>query len=112
MMKMLIKLDEDKIRADGKYDVVAVWKWIDKRFENACTKEIQSDGAVLYSGDPQRDYYTCIGLAYLALREQKWFASYCRQWIWYDNDDDEELPYQDMNVLLREKHDNPLFARV
>lgn len=110
MMKMLIKLDEDKIRADGQYDVAAVWNWIDKRFENACTKEIQSDGAVLYSGDPQRDYYTCINIAVITLKRTDFFGKYCVEWIWYDNDNDENLPLQDIDVLSRQRKTNRFFA--
>ncbi len=110
MMKMLIALDEERVKSDGIYDLADMWRVIDEKFKKACTKEVQSDGSVLYSGDPNKDYYTCIMLAYVILSERKWFAQYCSKWIWYDNDDDEELPFQDINVLLKERNRNPLFA--
>ena len=111
MMKMLIKLDEERIKAEGKYDLADMWRKIDEQFEKACTKEVQPDGAALYSGDPNSDYFTCISLAYIRLSEQEWFAKYCSKWIWYDNDDDEDLPLSDEDILAKERKRNPLFAR-
>lgn len=112
MMKMLIQLDEERVKRDRKYSLTKMWEAIDVKFEKyGCEKERRADGAVLYSGNPEKDYYTCINLAYLTLKNQKWFAEYCTKWIWYDNDDDETLPYQNLNVLARERQDNPLFAR-
>lgn len=110
MMKMLIKLDEERIKADGKYDLADMWRKIDEQFEKACTKEVQPDGAALYSGDPNSDYFTCIGLAYLLLRKQQWFAKYCSEWIMLSNEDDEDLPLADENLLDKERKENPLFV--
>lgn len=73
-------------------------------------KHFQSDGSVLYSGDSNKDYYTRINLAYWNLRHRNWFAKYCTKWVWYDNDDNEELPFQDYDVLAEERKDNTLFA--
>ncbi len=112
MMKMLIALDEERVKSDGIYDLADMWRLIDERFKKACTKEVQSDGSVLYSGDPNKDYYTCISLGYIKLKNCSWFANYCVKWIWYDNDDNEELPFQDIDVLTRQRKSNPLFAAV
>ena len=110
MMKMLIKLDEERIKAEGKYDLADMWRKIDEQFEKACTKQVQPDGAALYSGDNQKDYYTCIGLAYLHLRKQQWFAAYCSKWIMFSNEDNEDLPLADENLPDKERNENPLFA--
>ena len=64
MMKMLIRLDEERVLSDGKYDLADMWRKIDELFENGCAKEVQSDGAVLYSGKVDKDYFTCISIAY------------------------------------------------
>ncbi len=110
MMKMLIQLDEERVIRDRKYNLAEMWRVIDAKFITDCVKEYQTDGAALYSGDPHRDYYTCINLATMYLKRQKWFANYCTKWIWYDNDDDEELPYQPIDVLARQRRENILFA--
>lgn len=111
MMKMLIQLDEERVRQDGKYRVEDMWRVIDKRFAGECIKEIQSDGSVMYAGDPHKDYFTRINLATFYLKRQKWFADYCIKWIWYDNDDDEDLPFQDIDVLSRMKQKRAVYAR-
>lgn len=109
MMKMLIKLNEDKVKQDNIYNIDTMWKVIDNQFKEACTKEKQEDGAVIYSSIADKDYFTCIGVAYIRLRHQEWFAKYCTKWIWYDNDSDETLPFQEINVLAEEQEDNDLF---
>lgn len=111
MMKMLIKLDEERVLRDGKYDLADMWRKIDEQFENGCVKEVQPDGSALYSGKADKDYFTCISIAYIRLSSREWFAQYCNKWIWYDNDDNESLPMQDMDVLAEERKDNILFAR-
>ena len=108
-MKMLIKLDEDRILRDREYDLIDIWHLIDKQFANECRKEIMHDGSVLYSGILNMDYYTRINLACIALKRYSWFARYCIKWIWYDNDDNEELPFQEIDILARQRKINPLF---
>ena len=110
MMKMLIQLDEECVKKDGKYSLGDIWKSIDGKFSPECIKEEQPDGSVLYSGNPNRDYYTRINVATMFLKRQKWFAEYCVKWIWYDNDDDEEMPYQEIDVLARQRKENSLFT--
>ena len=63
-MKMLIKIDEERVRADGIYDLEDMWRLIGKTFlEWGCTAERQADGSMLYSGTETNDYFTAIGLA-------------------------------------------------
>lgn len=109
MMKMLIQLDEARVLRDGKYDLADMWRIIDDKFRSGCIKEVQPDGAALYSGERDKNYYSCMALAYMILSEKKWFAQYCTKWIWYDNDDDETLPFADEDVLAKERKRNPLF---
>lgn len=110
MMKMEIKLDEERIKRDGEYDIDELWARIDKEFENACVKEVQPDGSVMYSGIPDKDYYTDINVAAMVFKHTQWFAKYCIKWIWYDNDDNESLPFQDLDVLEHQRKKNPLFS--
>lgn len=111
MMKMEIKLDEVRIRKDGEYDVADLWQMIDKEFASACTKEVQPDGSVMYTGIEDRDYFTDFASAHMILSDKEWMAKYCVKWIWYDNDDDEGQPYDEEDVLVGERSDNPLFKR-
>ncbi len=101
MMKMEIKLDEERIKRDGEYDVAELWTRIDKEFENACRKEVQPDGSVMYVGIPDKDYYTDINVAAMVFKQSRWFAQYCVKWIWYDNeyDNDDSSPFDEIDVL-------------
>lgn len=110
MMKMEIRLDEERIKRDGEYDLAELWARIDKEFENGCRKDVQADGSVMYVGIPDKDYYTDFSAGYMILSELQPFAKYCVKWIWYDNDDDESQPFSDEDVLQKEKMRNPLFV--
>lgn len=103
IIKMLIKLDEERISYDG-YDVKKIWEdIIDKKFEKTCTKEVLEDGSRLYVGKQGCDYYTEISVAFLNLRKQEWFAKYCLRWLWRDGD------YYEEDILQKEYQKNPLF---
>lgn len=103
MQKMLIQLDEERIKREGKYSLEKMWSIIDEAFSHGqCIKEFQSDGSVMYSGNPNRDnYLSDFGIAYMILMDKKWFAEQASKWIWYNNDDDENLPFQDTDCLIR-----------
>ncbi len=105
MMNVLIRLDEERIKADRKYSLIKMWAAIDKLYERGCNKEPQEDGSVLYVGDEKKDYFSAIGIAYIRLHESSWFLPYCLQWVLYDNDDDEELPFQEIDILKRLKEE-------
>lgn len=111
MMKMLIKLDEERVKSDGKYDLADTWRVIDGQFTAfQCDKEKQADGSFLYSGNANRDVFGDFFQIYAFLSREKWFAEYCAQWIMYSNEDDEDLPLSDENLLEKLRKNNPLFA--
>lgn len=111
MMKMLIQLDEERVVKDGKYKLEDMWRVIDAKFDKYDrVKEIQPDGSMLYTGNPEKDYYTCMALANITLKKQKWFGKYCKKWVMLDNEDDETLPLQNIDILARQRQTNPLFA--
>ena len=111
MMAMSIKLDEARMERDHVYDPQKVWAHIDEVFEQTCTKERQADGTVMYFGDSDKEYYSCYMIAVARFEECKWFAQYCTEWIWYDNDDDEDEPLEEYgeDVLEQLRETNPMF---
>ena len=112
MIKMLIQLDEERIKADGKYSSKKMWDFIDEVFEDKrCIKEVQPDGSVMYSGNPNRNNYLAdFGCVYLNLKNWSLLAQYCSKWIWYENEED-ELSYSDEDLLAKLRVKNPLFAK-
>ena len=111
MKMMLIGLDEARMKKDG-WDVTKFWKQIDDLFFNQkWTKEPQGDGKVLYVGNLESDNLLAdVCIVYRSLVNSAGFGKYCTKWIEYDNDDDESLPFADVDFLAAEKKDgNPLF---
>lgn len=80
MMKMLIRLDEEKILKDGIYDLEGMWKLIDERFvEQMCIKEVQTDDSVVYKGNPKRkDNFSAFGILCRFFNNTKWFVENCK----------------------------------
>ena len=105
MQKMLIQLDVEKIEREDKYDINKMWELIDEVFaERQCTKEVNADGSVMYTGTSKDDnYFGNFSSAYIILRQKRWFFENVKDWHWYDNDDDETLPFQDMDCLADAK---------
>ena len=111
MLKMLIKIDEDRLVKDDRYDLKNYWEVIDRKFKDNCTKEVLPDGSVLYGGIRGANYFPEIGAAYITLSEAEWFANYVTKWIWYDNDGMEDKPLYPIDIIARERKDNPLFQK-
>ena len=83
MLKLEIRLNENKIRTEGKYT----------------TKE--SDGTLVFVGRGRAKDYGCFGMLITALKREMWFMNYVEKWIWYNSDDGEsEDDFAVEDVLL------------
>ena len=74
---------------------------IDHFFEKACTKERLLDGSVMYSGDPDKDSFTCICRAYVILADREEFLRYCTDWIWYESVNDGSTRFSMEDLIAR-----------
>ena len=99
MMKMLIELNDELIENDG-YSIEKMWAEIDRVFATSnCTKEVLTNGAI-YSGDPNKESHLAdFFIPFSTLSTSEWFRKYASKWTLYDNDDDEDLPYQEEDLL-------------
>lgn len=113
MIKMLIQLDEERIKADDEYDLQEMWQAIDELFEDVkCIKEVQPDGSVMYSGNPNRkNLLADFCYVYFSLAKWEFFAQYCNKWLWYSNEGNDDLPLGEDDVLAKERIRRPLFAK-
>lgn len=113
MMQMKIKLDEERLAK--KYDVDKVWAMIDDIFAKiSAVKEVLPDGAVTYTNHPRhQNTFTDFATMYYKLKSNSIVGQYCKEWFWYDNDEDEtqDITTWGEDVLRKEQIDNPLFAR-
>ncbi len=112
MMKMLIKIDEQKVDEEGKYDLEDMWRLIDSLFTEKYHMFVErKDGTTIYTGNENYDYFSGIAIAFYRLREQEWFAHYCTEWKmladWFNN----EFAAEDL-IKSEKRRKNPLFCEV
>lgn len=84
MMKVEIVLDEDKIKAENKYEVELVKYNICKQFEkkNLCKMET-TDGSIVYCDSNKDEDFTCFWYVNLSLAKTPWFVRYVKKWLWF-----------------------------
>ena len=94
MMKMLVELDIPYCQND-------LWNEVDNIFaDQKCKKEIQSNGAMLYTGNPNsNNNFAEFGVLYVKLSDNERFIKHIKKWTLFDNEDDESLPLQETNIL-------------
>ncbi len=88
MIKMEIRMDDEKILEERKYRLEAVYEAIDKVFEYWDFKgEKTSSGSVMYKDNgSDRDLGRFFSIVN-ALKKKEWFLGNVSVWILYDSDD-------------------------
>ena len=95
MMKMLFKLNEEKIKADGK-TVEEIWAIVESAFVGReHWSEKLADGSVEYSAPDNEDEGNVFGIALARLAIGMNFIPYCKKWTWTEYDDDGEIFEED-----------------
>jgi len=95
MMNMLVKLDIPYNSNDE------IWKELDGIFaEQGCGKINQPNGTILYTGNRNsNNNFTEFGVLYVILSDNDRFMKHIKEWILFDNEDDESLPFQEIDML-------------
>lgn len=84
MMKMLIKLDYDKIQREGKYEPQEIDRVINQSFlESGICKD---ENGYYVNGD-----FVSFGSIILWLSKEDWFMNNVLEWLWYDSDSVEDV---------------------
>lgn len=91
MLKLEIRLDENHIKADGKYAPDSLHNTMDKVFsEYEFRKEVLTDGTICYHGNGMARDYGVFGRLITTLKDKEWFMKYLIKWLWYNSDDSED----------------------
>ncbi len=91
MLKLEIRLDENKIREEGKYAPDHLNRTLIKAFEKEqLDYRSEPDGTLVFAGRGQAKDYGCFGKLITALRKQLWFMEYVERWVWFNSDDGED----------------------
>ncbi|MCI8833828.1 MAG: hypothetical protein HFH24_00390 [Ruminococcus sp.] len=90
MLKLEIKMDENKIVAEQKYQVESIYQALEQAFSQYRLNKIQQpDGTLCFTGDGNPKDYGAFGCIITSLKEKVWFMDYVIRWIWYNSDDGE-----------------------
>lgn len=88
MLKLEIKLDEDKIIEDHKYKVESIYQALEQSFAKyQLRKEVKPDGTMFFYGNGRSKDYGAFGCIITSLRDKAWFMDYVTKWVWYNSDD-------------------------
>lgn len=90
MLKLEIKLDEDKINREQRYSVTSIYQTLEKTFNGYhLRKDSAPDGTIIFYGSGNPGDYGAFGCIITSLKEKSWFMDYVIKWIWYNSDDGE-----------------------
>lgn len=88
MIKMEIRMDDEKILQERKYNLTAVHDAVDKAFAQWSFKGEKTDsGSVVYKDNGSERDFGRFGCIVNALKKQEWFMGNVLTWILYDSDD-------------------------
>lgn len=88
MIKMEIRMDDEKILKERKYRLEAVYEAVDKAFGHWDFKgEKTSSGSVIYKDNGSDRDFGRFGSIVNALKKKEWFMGNVATWILYDSDD-------------------------
>ncbi len=88
MIKMEIRMDDEKILKERKYRLEAVYEAVDKAFGYWNFKgEKTSSGSVIYKDNGSSRDFGRFGSIVNALKKKDWFMGNVATWILYESDD-------------------------
>ena len=90
MIKMIIKMNEDKILADKEYTLDRIYAGLDRIFSGYGYSAEKVDGKLEYQGNCDPGDFGKFGRIYNGLRKQPWFSENVDTWLLCNSDDVED----------------------
>ena len=87
MIKMIIKMNEDKIKGGNEYTLERIYSGLDKVFAGFGFSGEPVNGCIEYKGNSEPSDFGKFGRIYNGLRKQKWFTDYAQEWLLCNSDD-------------------------
>ena len=91
MIKMIIKMNEEKISASKEYTLDRIYGALDRIFSNKGMYRKDTDRGIEYAGHDRPTDFAYFGKIMLGLKEQSWFMDNAKTWL-YCNSDDSDNP--------------------
>lgn len=88
MLKMVIRMDDNKINNEKKYRLDGIYTTIDNVFAQVGLSRIEDmSGSLVYRDNGHSKDYGRFGRIVNALKKQAWFMENVTEWLLCDNDD-------------------------
>jgi len=107
MIKMQIKMDEKKIKSDGRYSLAKINGTLDDYFVNRLRFSKGSDGFYLGNGYP--DDFANFGVAMVTLGKKSWFMDNVETWLYFnseDSTDPNDFVIEDFKAFCWQRYQN------
>ena len=100
MIKMIIKLDEEKIDNNGNYSKDRINAALDRIFERTGMDKVSTAKGIEYRGHNNPSDFARFGKVMLGLKDQAWFMDNALVWILCNSDDSDDPEVFDEEDLL------------
>ena len=107
MLKMIIRMNDDKIRAENKYHLDGIYSTLNNTSHTAGLPRMEDDsGALVYWDCGRARDFSLFGKIVNTLKRQAWFMDNVVVWRLCDSDDSdspEDFNEEDLLIHYREK---------
>ena len=111
MIKMVIKMNEEKISTSKEYTVERIYQALDRIFSNKGMDRTDTDRGIEYVGHDRPTDFAYFGKIMLGLKDQPWFMDNAKTWL-YCNSDDSDNPTDFNEEDLLDHYDNNFLQNI
>ena len=116
MIKMVIKMNEEKISTSKEYTVERIYQALDRIFSNKGISNkgmdrTDTDRGIEYVGHDRPTDFAYFGKIMLGLKDQPWFMDNAKTWL-YCNNDDSDNPTDFNEEDLLDHYDNNFLQNI
>jgi hypothetical protein len=100
MIKMIIRMNEEKISETGEYTIEQIYSGIDRIFEKRGMEKKETDKGIEYLGGGRSTDFANFGKIMLGLKDQSWFMENAQEWLYCNSDDSDDPGDYNVEDLL------------
>ena len=100
MYKMIICLNEEKIKKDQMFDINTLYDKLNTIFSKRGFSVSLENGRYVYSGTDSSSDYPNLGIILNGLKKQEWFIQNISVWLLCNNEDSDTPEYFDEEDLV------------
>ena len=101
MIKMFIKLNEEKIKKSERYSLDKIYSALDRIFREKGLKKVMASNGIEYYGSDRPVDFAYFGKIILGLKNQEWFMDNVSEWLFCSNDDtDDDSIFNQEDLLV------------